>query len=267
MVFPRYYARWRLITLVVGVVLLYVSGGLGRIGPVPIAGLVVIVVSLLPWPCGAERYRRVCAGSVAKAAHHVEDAQRQAWLAETARVSEFREIDVPDRLLDEHHELLRLFETGQALRRDRNSSMRTRALRSREVADRIRELQSRVSNLATTPDEHGYRDALDAVLIAREEGGEACARESGRILSKLVMDQETLKPPDSLRDAHNLMVRAFREELAMMWEYQTALRHGDADAIRAASMKYESVVDLCATRLEALGIRTAHTPVQVGRHG
>ncbi|HLM85187.1 MAG TPA: hypothetical protein VK272_03255 [Solirubrobacteraceae bacterium] len=247
--------------------MLLAAGGVGRGGAVALAGVVVIGVSVLPWPWGTERYRRVCARMLAKAARDIEVAHGQARVAESARVCDLRGIAAPDGLLSEHNELLRRCSADEALQQDRTGPLQARALRHMEVRDRIRELRQRVSELVTTSDEKQYRVKLEAMMIAREEAVEARAEESGRILSRLVADQVALKPPESLRDAHDVMCRAFREEIAAMWEYHLALHDGDADAIRAASMRLEDALDVCATRVEALGIRTVYARAQARRRG
>jgi hypothetical protein len=41
-----------------------------------------------------------------------------------------------------------------------------------------------------------------------------------------------------------------------MWAYQMALGDGDAEALRGAAQDYEEAIEFCATRVQALGIRT-----------
>jgi hypothetical protein len=251
---PNDIARWRVAVFIAGVALLIVGGGFHSGDLAGLTGIVLIVVSALVRPSGRERYRRVCARLVADAARAVGEAEGRFCMAEAKRMDEFGALRVPERFAVESRDLLLLFKEKNKLHLNRAGSIRNRALRRRELRDRIRDLQTRVAELAATEVEVGYGAKLTAMLAASEQDNDERMLQNGQTLSQLVECQEDLLPPEPFRYEHDLMCRGFREELTAMLEYYAASREGDSDAIRGAAQKYEDAVQLCATRLRALGI-------------
>jgi hypothetical protein len=251
----HYFARWRLATIVAGAVLLSVAGGVHSGGILPVAGLALIVASLVPAPWGTERYRRTCARAIVRAAREVGLAEDRSYTADAEQLASFRRVVVPTRFRAEHDELLRLLETDGRLRRDRSAVMKERALARLDVRDQIRAVTTRLETLAPAEDER-YSAELVATVRARRRHAEDRARECGQAISQLIERQGEIRPPDALGAVHDSMCRAFGEELTAMWAYQTALLDGDAEALRAAAQSYEEAIEACAAQVEALGIRT-----------
>jgi hypothetical protein len=222
-----YYARWRVATIMAGVTLLAVAGGIHSGGVTPLAGLALIILSVIPVSWGTERYRRTCAKYLVHAAREVKLAEDRFCAAEAGQMAGFRRVVVPAHFQAEHDELIRLFEIGGRLQRDRSTALRERALARLDVRDQIRALRARVETMASANDEQ-YVAELAAVVTARQRHAEERAHECGQAISRLIARQGDIRPPDALGPAHDSMCRAFGEELTTMWAYQTALVDGDA---------------------------------------
>jgi hypothetical protein len=170
-----YYARWRLATAIAGVTLLSVAGGIHSGAAIPLAGLALIIVSIVPVPCGTERYRRTLAKAIAHAAREVKLAEERCCTADAGQIAGLRRLVVPLQFQADHDELLRLFEIDGRLQRDRSTVLQERALARLDVRDDIRAIMARVETLASAEDEP-YTAALVATVRARQRHAEERAR-------------------------------------------------------------------------------------------
>jgi len=220
------------------------------------AGVLLVVVAVVPWPWGAEGYCRRLARGVAQASRLTGGCQRE-WLAsEDRRLAEQRALVVPTALSGDAKELEAVLVAARECSRQ-STPFATRATMLWELQQRRKELERKIVGAAAAEPEGGlqaYSAAITAIAAEPERDGKQVRARSARALDELIAGQRLLRAPEKLRGEHEQLQATLGGEHAAMSAYQSATRGRERSVVHASALAYEQAVASRNDALRALGI-------------
>ncbi len=253
--------RWRLAIWVPGIGLVWV-GRAGHVTPALTVGAAVLLVSVLPWPWTAEKYRNRAFRIGNRWAETVVVAHRQFQRAHEQRRSKLALLTAPNQFADTHDRLLSL-EVKPLANKHRPLVERTQKWIERQAGFErdLAALRARASN----GERNAYVSQIDIRLSDSKNDYARMAAETERALSKAIEQIEHLHIPSKLATQHAELRHAYCDHLSHGISITKEYRH-PISTLRSAlslTLKQQQQRSIVATPLSIM--RHAAGPKLHGR--
>jgi hypothetical protein len=222
---------WRVAFWAPGIVLVW-AGRAAHSTPALIAGAAALVISILPWPWGADTYRNRAFRIGNRWGQAVRAAHQELQRAHEQRLRRLASLTVASPFADAHHRLLGL-EGGRA-NRDRSLGERTRAWIERQAA--VEHELAMLQAKAEDDEQRAYARLIEEHLLGSKDDYSRMVAETERALCEAIARLERLRVPPRVAAQHTALWHAYRDQFVAWSSYHQAVQASDLDeALRAVA--------------------------------